>query len=139
MTIVTFNRNVTQKDCIIKHGSQVEQRAADNQLKGDNVWPGMGLFDSATVEMRRTRNQRKDDSVFERMMANSAEIQPVVCVYDSEGSLLSTRDLFGPLSTENSPVRKRKVFSSSQIIGSLLYKLLRCSLCLGNEVTAGVL
>ncbi|KAH8815436.1 hypothetical protein F5884DRAFT_667381 [Xylogone sp. PMI_703] len=75
------------------------------KLKGDNVWPGMNLFDSATEEMRRLRNQRKDGSFVERMMANSTEIEALECVYDAGGEFVDARDIFALPSTENSPKR----------------------------------
>ena len=73
------------------------------KLKGVQ-WPGMDLFDSATPEMKRMRNQRKDSSVLDQMMATSAEVTPFEHVYFPDGALHHTRDIFGPLSCENSPV-----------------------------------
>jgi len=72
-------------------------------LKGVQ-WPGMDLFDSATPEMKRMRNQRKDSSVLNQMMATSAGVTPFEHVYFPDGALHHTRDIFGPLSCENSPV-----------------------------------
>lgn len=64
----------------------------------------MDLFDSATPEMKRMRNQRKDDSVLEQMMATSNGVEPNEVVYNLNGEIHHTRDIFGPLSVENSPV-----------------------------------
>lgn len=64
----------------------------------------MNLFDSATPEMKRMRNQRKDGSVLEQMIATSNVVEPVEFVYHADGELRNTRDIFGPLSIENSPV-----------------------------------
>ena len=80
-------------------------------LKGV-LWPGMDLFDSATPEMKRMRNQRKDDSVLEHMIATSNEVEPNEIVYHPTGEVHHTRDIFGPLSpfsTENSPVSGQKL------------------------------
>ena len=73
------------------------------KLKGVQ-WPGMDLFDSATPEMKRMRNQRKDSSVLEQMKATSAEITTEEVVYNLDGSVSHIRDIFGPLSCEGSPV-----------------------------------
>lgn len=73
------------------------------KLKGIQ-WPGMDLFDSATPEMKRMRNQRKDTSVLEHMIATSAEITADEIVYNLDGSIDHIRDIFGPLSCEATPV-----------------------------------
>ncbi|KAL3417928.1 hypothetical protein PVAG01_10938 [Phlyctema vagabunda] len=67
------------------------------KLKGI-FWPGMNLFDSATPEMKRMRNQRKDVSVLHSMMATSVGIQPLEVSYTPNGGYRSSRDIFGPLS-----------------------------------------
>jgi hypothetical protein len=64
----------------------------------------MDLFDSATPEMKRMRNQRKDSSVLEQMIATSTGVEPTEVVYHPNGEISHSRDIFGPLSTENSPV-----------------------------------
>jgi hypothetical protein len=73
------------------------------KLKGV-YWPGMDLFDSATPEMKRMRNQRKDSSILEQMMATSAEVEPNEISYNADGGFRACRNIFGPLSTETSPV-----------------------------------
>lgn len=65
----------------------------------------MDLFDSATPEMKRNRNQRKDGSVLEDMMTQSALVPPLEVVWEQDGSFYKMRDIFGPLSSaEPSPV-----------------------------------
>lgn len=64
----------------------------------------MNLFDSATPEMKRMRNQRKDGSILEQMKVTSSVVEPLEFVYHADGELRNTRDIFGPLSIENSPV-----------------------------------
>lgn len=73
------------------------------KLKGVK-WPGMDLFDSATPEMKRIRNQRKDVSVLEQMKETSLAVRPTEFVYNLDVEFQKTRDIFGPLSCENSPV-----------------------------------
>ncbi|KAK2861258.1 hypothetical protein FQN49_004380, partial [Arthroderma sp. PD_2] len=48
------------------------QRGSDeaSRLKGI-FWPGMDIFDSATEEMRRKRNQKKDGSILKQMEETS--------------------------------------------------------------------
>lgn len=89
-----------------EEGADVEimERLSDSaKLKGV-LWPGMDLFDSATAEMKRMRNQRKDGSILELMMAASAEVQPTEISYHPDGAFRTARNIFGPLSTETSPV-----------------------------------
>jgi hypothetical protein len=64
------------------------------KLKG-LIWPGMAMFDSATPEMRRKRNQKKDYSVIEQLMATSEEVEPEEMVFDSEGRLRRQRVITG--------------------------------------------
>ena len=73
----------------------------------------MDLFDSATPEMKRIRNQRKDVSVLEQMKETSMAVKPTEYVYNLDGDFQKIRDIFGPLSCETSPV-------SSQIRHKLL-------------------
>lgn len=81
----------------------MEKLSDSTKLKGV-LWPGMDLFDSATPEMKRMRNQRKDSSVLEQMIATSTGVEPTEVVYHPNGEISHSRDIFGPLSTENSPV-----------------------------------
>ncbi|KAH6671364.1 hypothetical protein B0J14DRAFT_618649 [Halenospora varia] len=81
-----------------------EEKLTDSaKLKGI-VWPGMDIFDSATPEMKRMRNQRKDGNVLEQMIALAAEVKSDEISYFPNGQLRGSRDIFGPLSGENSPV-----------------------------------
>ncbi|RDA90351.1 hypothetical protein CP533_3370 [Ophiocordyceps camponoti-saundersi (nom. inval.)] len=48
-------------------------------LKGQ-VWPGMGKMDLANEDMKRTRNQRKPNSVIEKMRRTSEGIEPTQVV-----------------------------------------------------------
>lgn len=83
---------------------KAEEKVSDNtKLKGV-LWPGMDLFDSATPEMKRMRNQRKDSSILEQMIATSTGVEPTEVVYYLDGQVSHSRDIFGPLSAENSPV-----------------------------------
>ncbi|KAL3964217.1 hypothetical protein ACCO45_001221 [Purpureocillium lilacinum] len=52
-------------------------------LKGQ-VWPGMGKMDLANEDMKRTRNQRKPNSVIEKMRRTSEGIEPTQVVMTSE-------------------------------------------------------
>lgn len=64
----------------------------------------MDVFDSATPEMKRMRNQRKDSHVLEQMMTTSLEVEPAEISYHPNGEFRLSRYIFGPLSIENSPV-----------------------------------
>ncbi len=82
------------------------------KLKG-TIWPGMAMFDSATPEQKRKRNQRKDTSVLEQMKVLSQSIAAMECVWGAEGlDFQRARDIYASPSVEGSPVatptRKRK-------------------------------
>lgn len=63
----------------------------------------MDIFDSATPQMKRARNQRKDTSVLQSMIANSNQITATEVVFTADGEFRNTRDIFGPPSCETSP------------------------------------
>ncbi|KAB8299104.1 hypothetical protein EYC80_001217 [Monilinia laxa] len=91
----------------------IEKLSDSAKLKGV-LWPGMDLFDSATAEMKRMRNQRKDGSILELMMAASAEVQPTEVSYHPDGAFRTARNIFGPLSTETNERSHAKETQNSQ-------------------------
>lgn len=62
------------------------------KLKG-TVWPGMDLFDAATEEMKRVRNQKKDGSVLRRMEKLAALVEPTEVVYSPGGNVKKARHI----------------------------------------------
>jgi hypothetical protein len=60
------------------------------KLKGV-YWPGMDIFDSATPEMRRKRNQKKDSSVVEQLELNSQEVEATELIFTPHGSFKRQR------------------------------------------------
>ncbi|KAF2034677.1 hypothetical protein EK21DRAFT_55742 [Setomelanomma holmii] len=60
------------------------------KLKGV-YWPGMDIFDSATPEMRRKRNQKKDSSVVEQLELNSQEVEAMELIFTPRGSFKRQR------------------------------------------------
>ncbi|KAK0119296.1 hypothetical protein ONS95_008143 [Cadophora gregata] len=94
------------------------------KLKGV-IWPGMDLFDSATPEMKRMRNQRKDHTVLEDMIATSLASEPAEVSFHANGDFRGSRDIFGPLSAESSPARsvpspkKRKVRQTNKALSNV--------------------
>ncbi|MCJ1288875.1 hypothetical protein MMC34_000406 [Xylographa carneopallida] len=73
------------------------------KLKGI-CWPGMDIFDSASPDTRRRRNQKKDGAVLEQMKANSAEVEPTELIFYSGGQLKKSRYITGQV--ESSPVKE---------------------------------
>src|SRR5579871_5420082 len=63
----------------------------------------MDLFDSATAEMKRMSNQKKDGTALQQMKRSSAEIEPTEWIFNADGEFRRTRDIFDE-STESSPV-----------------------------------
>ncbi|KAF2474643.1 uncharacterized protein BDR25DRAFT_384004 [Lindgomyces ingoldianus] len=76
------------------------------KLKGV-YWPGMDLFDSATPEMRRKRNQKKDISVVEQLELNSQEVEPTELIFTPHGSFKKQRRISGSVydDEESSPIK----------------------------------
>lgn len=78
-------------------------------LKG-KFWPGMDIFDSASEQNRRRRNQRKDASVLQKMQRSSSSIQTTMLVFDANWDRSSDRDVYDePSCDELSPVSSAPV------------------------------
>jgi hypothetical protein len=65
-----------------------------SKLKGV-VWPGMGLFDAATPELKKMRNQKKDISVNENLATMSERVQKEELIFSSSGSFHKKRPITG--------------------------------------------
>lgn len=82
-----------------------EEPSESTKLKGV-FWPGMDIFDSATPEMKRKRNQKKDTSVVAQLEANSLEVEPMEMIFTPLGTLKKARMISGnPEDDESSPIR----------------------------------
>ncbi|KAI4764396.1 hypothetical protein E4T44_14628, partial [Aureobasidium sp. EXF-8845] len=65
-----------------------------SKLKGV-IWPGMGLFDAATPELKKMRNQKKDISVNENLATMSERVQKEELIFSSSGSFHKKRPITG--------------------------------------------
>ncbi|KAF2206075.1 hypothetical protein GQ43DRAFT_2754 [Delitschia confertaspora ATCC 74209] len=74
------------------------------RLKGI-YWPGMDIFDSATPEMKRKRNQKKDISVVEQLELNSQEVEPTELIFTPQGSFKKQRRISSSNYDESSPIK----------------------------------
>ena len=72
-------------------------------LKGV-IYKGMGIFDSASPEAQRRRNQKKDGSRIQRMQNDSAAVEQVENIYFADGTLKKARLITG--NVESSPPRE---------------------------------
>lgn len=61
-----------------------ESISGDMLLLKGQVWPGMGKMDLANEDMKRTRNQRKPNSVIEKMRRTSERIEPTQVIMTSD-------------------------------------------------------
>ncbi|KAJ6109596.1 hypothetical protein N7486_001831 [Penicillium sp. IBT 16267x] len=83
------------------------------RLKGI-LWPGMDIFDSATQQMRRKRNQKKDRSVLKMMELTSLQVEPTELIFSPTGVFRKQRMISGnveddtPLKGET-PIPKRRI------------------------------
>jgi hypothetical protein len=72
----------------------------------------MHLFDAATAEMRRRRNQKKDGSALIQMEKNSKSVHPTEVIYSEEWTSIKQRAITGmvedgsPLKGESPPPKK---------------------------------
>ncbi|GKT54762.1 hypothetical protein ColTof4_08380 [Colletotrichum tofieldiae] len=77
------------------------------RLKGV-VWPGMGIFDAATPDQKKKRNQRKDASVLQQMELSSQAITTTELVANLDMEIKRTRDVYDAPSVEGTPIAKSK-------------------------------
>ncbi|KAK2061232.1 hypothetical protein LY76DRAFT_603423 [Colletotrichum caudatum] len=77
------------------------------RLKGI-VWPGMGIFDAATPDQKKKRNQRKDASVLQQMELSSQAITTTELVANLDMEIARTRDVYDAPSVEGTPIAKSK-------------------------------
>lgn len=85
-----------------------------SRLKG-LIWPGMDIFDAATEEMRRKRNQRKDGTLLKQMERCSERIEATETIFSPSGIMRKQRAITGnvedtsPLKGETPVPKKRAV------------------------------
>ncbi|KAK2755513.1 hypothetical protein FQN54_006453 [Arachnomyces sp. PD_36] len=99
----------------IRKGGNTGDKGSDEMAKLKGVlWPGMDIFDSATEQMRKKRNQKKDGKTLKRMEKNSEDIEPTELVFSPGGTLRKERLISGmvddssPLKGET-PIPKRRL------------------------------
>ncbi|EPE04231.1 hypothetical protein F503_04746 [Ophiostoma piceae UAMH 11346] len=89
----------------------VEEDSPSSRLKGV-IWPGMDLFDSATPDQKKMRNQRKGTSAIDHLKLTSQAITATETVWGPEGDVRKERDIYATPSEDGSspstPPRKRK-------------------------------
>jgi len=91
-------------DAALQAGAQTPEGEPDSSKLKGTIYPGMGLFDAATAEQRRMRNQRKDGSVLEQMKIASASVVPNELVWTEDIEFQRVRDIYATPSVEGSPV-----------------------------------
>lgn len=83
------NQYALDNTCAIEDDTAVAV-SESTKLKGV-YWPGMDIFDSATPEMRRKRNQKKDHSVVEQLELNSQDVEANELIFTPHGSFKRQR------------------------------------------------
>ncbi|PYI10595.1 hypothetical protein BO78DRAFT_414676 [Aspergillus sclerotiicarbonarius CBS 121057] len=105
--------------------SEMDKERADEiaRLKGV-LWPGMDIFDSATEQMRRRRNQKKDESILKMMEKTSLCVEPTELVFSPTGILRKQRVISGnvedssPLKGET-PIPKRRANRPKRVLSQV--------------------
>lgn len=85
------------------HEPDKERADEFTKLKGI-LWPGMDIFDAATEQMKRKRNQKKDESVLKTMEKTSKCVEPTELVFSPTGILRRQRVISGEVE-DSSPLR----------------------------------
>ena len=96
-----------------ERANQTPERTSWNPEKAEAIlppvlkgvkWPGMSIFDSASLEAQRLRNQKKDGSILEQMEYNSIVVEQMERIYWPDGSLKQERLITG--NVESSPPKE---------------------------------
>ena len=106
-----LRQRVQTAKMVVEEDEDDERNSECTRLKGV-YWPGMDIFDSATPEMRRKRNQKKDTSVLEQLEINSLEVDATEHMWSPSGTLQRSKFITGlasssPFKPEPSPKRLR--------------------------------
>ncbi|KKK17605.1 hypothetical protein ARAM_003231 [Aspergillus rambellii] len=107
------------------HSGEMDKVRADEmaRLKGV-LWPGMDIFDSATEQMKRKRNQKKDESILKMMERTSMRVEPTELVFSPTGVLRKQRVISGnvedssPLKGET-PIPKKRATRSKRVLAQV--------------------
>jgi hypothetical protein len=117
---------VDDKDSFVySNANDMDKERADeiSRLKGV-LWPGMDIFDSATEQMKRTRNQKKDESVLKMMERTSMGVEPTELVFSPTGILRKQRVISGnvedssPLKGET-PIPKKRATRPKRVFAQM--------------------
>ncbi|KAF9886056.1 hypothetical protein FE257_012112 [Aspergillus nanangensis] len=84
-------------------GTDKDRTDEISRLKGV-LWPGMDIFDSATEQMKRKRNQKKDESLLKKMERTSLCVEPTELVFSPTGALRKQRVISGNVE-DSSPLK----------------------------------
>lgn len=92
-------------------------------LKGVQ-WPGMNIFDSASPEAQRKRNQKKKSSIMAQMELNSTAVEPIERIYWPEGGLKKERVITGmvessPIKDDSPRPKRRRLAPPRVVLGDL--------------------
>ena len=87
------------------HLSEETVTHATERLKGV-FWPGMDMFDSATPEMRRMRNQKKAVSVADQLESMSRVIEPTEVKFGADGGFVKARPITGLPASDSSAMEE---------------------------------
>lgn len=107
------------------NGNEMDKERADEiaRLKGV-LWPGMDIFDSATEQMKRKRNQKKDEGTLKMMEKTSMGVEPTELVFSPTGILRKQRVISGnvedssPLKGET-PIPKKRATRPKRILSQV--------------------
>ncbi|KAL4754281.1 hypothetical protein BDW72DRAFT_214680 [Aspergillus terricola var. indicus] len=117
---------VDDKDSFVySNATDMDKERADeiSRLKGV-LWPGMDIFDSATEQMKRKRNQKKDESVLKMMERTSMGVEPTELVFSPTGILRKQRVISGnvedssPLKGET-PIPKKRATRPKRVFAQM--------------------
>ncbi|KAL3463123.1 hypothetical protein BJX64DRAFT_287614 [Aspergillus heterothallicus] len=107
------------------NSGEIDKERADeiSRLKGV-LWPGMDIFDSATEQMKRKRNQKKDESILKMMERTSMGVEPTELVFSPTGILRKQRVISGnvedssPLKGET-PIPKKRATRPKRVLAQM--------------------
>lgn len=97
-------RSSSNKSSKSNNNNDDQEASEASKLKGVQ-WPGMDLFDAATPEMKRKRNQKKDTSIVDRLEKYALDVEPNEMIWTPTGSLWKERTISGQVDFDSSPYK----------------------------------
>lgn len=115
----TLHSDIAMETGVMRSPELATAEEAHNAKFRKGEWlKGMEVFDSASTEARRRRNQRKDPAILQKMLESSLLVEQTETVTDLNFVLHKERNVYDEPSIDGSEVRTRPLWLTGSVIES---------------------